>query len=287
MKVTLSPSRWAIFIQTPLCPCSPWGSSSGWGTPERPLLSPQAESDLRWKVQPDTYQRSLVASAGKVSLVPEGLHPGDGLGLASGYILSSFCEWVIAYDIRFKQVFSAWLGREQHLMCDFISSTTYNHTCQFLSSDHPPREDPLPRVRAQGLAAVEEDGQQPYRTLATHHVLCTSLSVGSFSNCSPDFFHGGSKWRIPLVLWGSCKETGRGWFQVDVQPVLPSPPFTLSFPATSGRLVLVLWSQERKLVPYQRSCSHELLVGLWERRAGSRLELGLILLLSEILKERL
>lgn len=141
-------------------------------------------------------------------MIPERLHPGGGLGLASGYIWSPFYEWMIAYDIRFKQVFGAWLGREQCLMCDLIFSTTYNHkkdhtsnhTCRFLSSDHPPSEDPPLRVRAQGLEAVEEEGQQPYGTLATHHVLRTSPFIGSFSNCSPDFLHGGSKWSVPLVL---------------------------------------------------------------------------------------
>lgn len=59
---------------------------------------------------------------------------------------------------------------------------------------------------------------------------------------------------------------------MDVQPVLPFSPFYLSFPTTSGLLVLVLWSQEGKVLLYRRSCSHELLAGLWRRQAGSRLE---------------
>lgn len=138
-------------------------------------------------------------------------------------------------------------------MCDLISSTTYNHKKNHTSShiyhfpsddpraelQHQPSTEPLPRVRAQGLEAVEE-GQQPNGTLGwglmTHHILCTSLSVGFFSNSGPDSYMG-ILFCEYSPLWEATEAQAEAGFW-DVQSLLHpylSPPH-------SGLKALVLWS---------------------------------------------
>lgn len=74
--------------------------------------------------------------------------------------------------MRSKQVLSAWPGREQLLMYDFISSVKYNHredhtsscTCHSSSGEHQAERqhrggaDPQLRVRTHSLGTMEEEG---------------------------------------------------------------------------------------------------------------------------------
>lgn len=165
-------------------------------------------------------------------------------------------------------------------MCDLISSTTYNHKKNHTSShiyqfpggdpwaerQHQPSTEPLPRVRAQGLEAVEE-GQQPNGTLGwglmTHHILCTSLSVGLFSNSGPDTYMG-ILFCEYSPQWEATEAQAEAGFR-DVQSLLPSPPFpSLFWSQSPGSVVPNPGSLPKKRsLFFQRSCSHELLLGLW------------------------
>lgn len=189
-------------------------------------------------------------------------------------------------------------------MCDFISSTTYNHKSNHASSHishspggdlqaelHQPSIDPLPRVRAPDLEAMEEEvssltgtwagGWQrtmpfvPHCLLGLSPTLVRILTWGfMFCEYSP--------------LWGAAGAQMEAGFR-DVQPLPASP---LAFPTHSGLKILVLWSLtwarfQRKVFALPEILLPRAACGSVGRWAGSRLDYESMLFLSKIFKEEL
>lgn len=153
-------------------------------------------------------------------------------------------------------------------MCDLISSTTYNHKKNHTSGhiyhfpgvdpqaelQHQPSTEPLPRVRTRGLEAVEE-GQQPNATLGrglrTHHVLCTSRSLGF----SPILVLN-LTWEFCPVNTLPCGKLQRPRWRLVSGMCSPSAHPT----SHSGPKVLALWSPTQARFPRKSFVLPEILL---------------------------